>query len=392
MNIALITDGMYPYVMGGMQKHSYNLARFLARKGVSLHVVHCVSDEALLQAQPYDQHFTEQELSKLTFTTLPFPRLGRFPGHYLRENKHYSAQAFDLLRPQLSTFDFIYAQGFTGWKFLEERQAGRLSVPVGVNFHGYEMYQPAPSFRVKLEHFLLRPTTRRHNRLADVVFSFEGHIGKIIRALGVAEEQIVPIPLGIEAHWLEAHAVAPLSAQARRFVFVGRYERRKGIEELSVALKELLQGASQGFEVEFVGPIPEAKRLSHPQLTYHGAIKDPNQVQQVLRSCDVLLCPSFSEGMPTVILEAMASGLAIIATDVGAVAQQVHQNGWLLPRPQPSLIKQAMQEAMALDEASLQAMKDRSRAMIRERFLWERVAEQTLQSIQHILRQTTHAA
>lgn len=46
---------------------------------------------------------------------------------------------------------------------------------------------------------------------------------------------------------------------------------------------------------------------------------------------DVLVVPSFSEGMPTVILEAMAQNLAIIGTDVGAVRAMVSmENGFLI--------------------------------------------------------------
>ena len=48
-------------------------------------------------------------------------------------------------------------------------------------------------------------------------------------------------------------------------------------------------------------------------------------------SCDILLCPSYSEGMPNVILEAMSRGLAIIATNVGAIRLLVSEdNGVLL--------------------------------------------------------------
>ena len=47
--------------------------------------------------------------------------------------------------------------------------------------------------------------------------------------------------------------------------------------------------------------------------------------------CDVLICPSYSEGMPNVILEGMSRGLAIIATDVGATDQLVDDtNGKLI--------------------------------------------------------------
>ena len=48
-------------------------------------------------------------------------------------------------------------------------------------------------------------------------------------------------------------------------------------------------------------------------------------------NCDILICPSYSEGMPNVILEGMSRGLAIITTDVGANELLVsNENGKLI--------------------------------------------------------------
>ena len=42
MKIALITDGIYPYVMGGMQKHSYFLAKYLAKNKIKIDLYHYI--------------------------------------------------------------------------------------------------------------------------------------------------------------------------------------------------------------------------------------------------------------------------------------------------------------------------------------------------------------
>jgi len=89
--------------------------------------------------------------------------------------------------------------------------------------------------------------------------------------------------------------------------------------------------------------------------------------------------------MPTVILEAMACGCAIIATDVGAVSELVDEsNGWLLPAPRPALIRDAIQKASALSDPSLQEMKSASRRRVQERFTWEIVARQMQRRFQDI--------
>src|SRR5690606_31946583 len=115
------------------------------------------------------------------------------------------------------------------------------------------------------------------------------------------------------------------------FLFVGRFERRKGIEELNQTLNAIKD--IENFQFTFVGRIPNEAKIQHKNISYAGEIRDTEKLKQIFREHDVLVCPSHSEGMPIVILEAMASGLAVVATDVGAVNLMVREkNGWLLPK------------------------------------------------------------
>ena len=70
--------------------------------------------------------------------------------------------------------------------------------------------------------------------------------------------------------------------------------------------------------------------------------------KDIFDSCDVLICPSYSEGMPNVILEAMARGLAIIATDVGAISEMVDStNGILMANNKSQLIMSSIMEIIS---------------------------------------------
>ena len=51
MKILLLTDGIAPYAMGGMQKHSANLAKYLTLAGVEVTLVHCVAREKEIPSQ-----------------------------------------------------------------------------------------------------------------------------------------------------------------------------------------------------------------------------------------------------------------------------------------------------------------------------------------------------
>lgn len=368
MKILLLSDGIYPYVLGGMQKHSYYLAKYLARKGVQVTIAHCVHQDD--HPTDYTEDYTEQELKNIVFSCFTFPKISKLPGHYIKENYQYSKDVYNKYENEIADFDIIYAQGFSGWKFIEERKNETFATPIFINFHGVEMFQKAPSFKVKLQHYLLRGSAKWNLINADHVLSFGGHFVNIYDKIGVKKERILEMPIGIEENWLnDSFAIN----KKRKLVFIGRYERRKGIEELNEALTLI---GSQNYTIEFIGPIPEDKRLNIPTCKYHGAIYSQNEIKEILRSADVLICPSHSEGMPTVIMEAMASGLAIIATDVGAVSKQINGNGWLLASPDVSLIKKAIEELIAIPEAELTVYKKRSITMIREQFLWKQVAGQ----------------
>ena len=378
MKILLITDGVYPFVLGGMQKHSYSLAKHLTRKGVEVHLVHCVHQPEIPQDEWQEPTFADFDPNMITFEAFRFPKHPPLPGHYLRENKDYSKQVFERYKDRLSEFDLVYAQGFTGWKFLQASKRGQLNIPVFVNLHGYEMFQKPANFKARLEQLMLRQMARWTSVNADFVFSFGGKISTILKSLRVSPEQILEVPLGIGDQWLQDE---PRPSQGvREFLFVGRYERRKGIEELTVSIQKLLSNHAGKFRFRFIGPIPEEKHIQHPDIIYHGEVREASRIKELMKNSDVLVCPSHSEGMPTVILESMASGKAILANDVGAVEQQVQENGWLLSHPDTNLLTQALEEAIHIDAKTLDNYKRRSLKMIKDRFLWDTVIDQTIES------------
>ena len=97
-------------------------------------------------------------------------------------------------------------------------------------------------------------------------------------------------------------------------------------------------------------------------------------------SCDILLCPSYSEGMPNVILEAMSRGLAIIATNVGAIRLLVSEdNGVLLQECKPNLIFDAINNFISMNKNILIEKKASSVEKIKEGFLWNNVIERYIE-------------
>lgn len=370
MRVALITDGIWPYVLGGMQKHSYYLCKYLAKQNVHVDLYH-------FNASEYDinklEFFSEEEKKYIHSFIIPIPTGYSFPGHYVYYSYKHSQLIFDAIKDKLTDYHFIYTKGFTGWYLINKKFNKKIKcAPIGVKFHGYEMFQKPPNFKIRLQHFLLlRWPVRSISKKADVVFSYGGKISDIIKSIGVKSENIFELPSGVEALTL-SESIIP-SSQKIKFLFLGRYERRKGIEELNEAIVSFYnEKERKDVEFHFIGPIPVSKQLSRNGVTYHGEMRDKINLTKAIRTCDVLVCPSWSEGMPNVILEAMANGLTVIATDVGATSVLVNdKTGWLIKEANATIIKDAIELAYNSSKTNLDTLKQNALSHIKNNYTWE---------------------
>lgn len=376
MTIALITDGIYPYVMGGMQKHSYFLAKHFAQQGINVDLYHYTNDPS-----QYPLPFTDEELKFITSIKIAYPQSRHFPGHYLYERYLYSKKIYEILESRPLP-DFIYAKGFAGWYLLKKRDKKLLEIPFGVNFHGYEMFQKWPDIKTGIKLQLLKWPVKYHIKNANFLFSYGGKISDIIKKLG-GDSKIIEIPTGISSDWIRSIEEIKTNKK-RKFIFVGRAERRKGIEEINNAIKKL--SGRQDFEFHFIGPITSKMQLKTKNTYYHGSIRDQYRLRKILDDMDILVCPSYSEGMPNVIMEGMSRGLAIIATDVGAVNLMVnHQNGWLIKNNPKKNLLQCLKDAISIDTYSLEQMKHHSIQKVINNFTWEKVINKTISEIKKCL-------
>jgi len=383
-HVALLADGVYPYRLGGIQRHTRMLALHFAKAGVRVSLLHSADTPELRSRAEALDGFPDEARALIRSLVVVPPTPGRYPGHYLQDCRRYSRVLLDRYREAGVGADFVYAQGLTGIAFGAARCRGAGDLPpVGVNQHGYEMFQRAADLRSWLEQFVLRGQVVALDRSADVVFTFPRKIRAIVeRRCRVPADRLVEVPNAIDGSWLVADR--PVPGSRRRFLFIGRHERRKGVPELLEAIAPL---RAPGVEFHFVGPIPEELRLQRDDVVYHGTVTDTATLQGILDGCDVLLCPSFAEGMPTVVLEAMARGLAVIATDVGATAEWVGpDNGLLLPWPEVAPLRAAIERCMAMPAAELHRLGQTSIAKARA-CTWDLVTAKTIAAIRSRLDQ-----
>ena len=190
----------------------------------------------------------------------------------------------------------------------------------------------------------------------------------------------------------------PLSKKKKQslmvFGYVGRLLWDKGIKEL-VETTKILKGKGYFFEVQILGKPDEGnpKSISIEQIqkwerdgliTYKGFSRD---VRPFLGEIDCFVYPSYREGIPRAILEAMAMGKPVITTDVPGCRETIinNLNGFLVPPKDSVALAQAMEKFINLPAEKQLEMGKISRELAKEKFELNKVINQYIQIIEGVL-------
>jgi len=385
MKILLITDGIMPFVLGGMQKHSTYLAKYLTIQGCKITLVHCVDKDDTIPSDEIINHSIFNDNKTLdNIISLKFPYSIKFPGNYIYNSYRYSKLVYKEIQDNVNNYDFIYVKGFTGWKLLREKKKGNILPKIGIKFHGMNMFLPVSGIKAKISKKMLAPFTKYNMNLADYIFSYGGKVTNTIINAGVNNNNIIEIPTGIDKSWINNNNTNSTN-DITNFIFCGRYDLIKGIKILYDAIESFKE---KNCNFHFIGPFPEDRKIKQSNIIYHGYIENEEIIKEIFDICDVLILPSYSEGMPNVILEAMSRGLGIIATDVGATSLMVDErNGILIAKPDVKLIKNVIKEFINMDKEKLLEMKNTSIEKIEQLFVWDNIAKKLIKEISYIVQE-----
>lgn len=142
------------------------------------------------------------------------------------------------------------------------------------------------------------------------------------------------------------------SPDAVRIGYIGAFERRKGLRDLAAAWPALAEAVPDAWLVLVGGGDQEAELRSaldgQPRVLWTGWRYD---VPAVLRALDVLVLPSYVEGAPNIVQQAMAAGVPVVATAVSGTPELLtnEEQGLLVPPASPERLGQALAR-LASDE------------------------------------------
>jgi glycosyltransferase involved in cell wall biosynthesis len=267
----------------------------------------------------------------------------------------------------------VYSQGLCVWHGL-----GKVRNRLIVNPHGLEPFQ-ALGMKDQAKTWPYRIVFRRIFRQAARVISLGGSLTGILKGAS-RPGNVVVLPNATQMLPLPDDALLKRRPKVMRFLFVGRFVHNKGIEVLLQAVKGLqASGHQDRFTLDLAGKGPlfeEMKaRFPLPNVNFMGFASDEVLDQAYLEN-DVFVLPTLFEGMPTVILEAMARAMPIIVTDTGATLELVGaENGFIIPKNDVAGLQKAMLDLLALPATQFEAMSSASLHKVRERFTWQAVAD-----------------
>lgn len=360
MHVALCTDGVFPLAVGGMQRHSRLLAEHLARSGrVRLTVLH---------PHPVPQFDPALGIHEVHVPPIRTDKL------YLKELWHYSgrmAERLDLLRP-----DVVLSQGFAVW-----RHIGRYSSRLVVNPHGLEMFQGI-SLKERALGLPFRMVLRHIVRHSARVVSLGGRLTTILQGLVQGSKcRVAVVPNAVDVP--NEPVAYPALGGPLRLLFVGRFAFNKGLDVLMKVARRLEghKGLEHvRFELAGDGPLlEEYKAEGLPANVGLLGRVDDGTLFRLYEECHALVLPTRFEGMPTVVLEAMARARPVLVSDVGATAELVGPpNGFLLPKGDDEALYQAVSSLAEMDATALARMGAASYALVSERFSWPSVTRTTI--------------
>ncbi len=199
-----------------------------------------------------------------------------------------------------------------------------------------------------------------------------------------SEQEIEIIYNGVDIEEFKPGLDIEYPSEAFRIICVSRITGRKGIQYLIEAVSRLISKYPQ-IQLQIVGEgdekknlVEQAKKLKLENIVEFCGLIEHNKLPIYYQDADIFVLPSLNEGMSNTMLEALSSGLPIIATDTGGTRELVREgvNGFVVKMRDSDDIAQKI-EKLIQNEDLRRNMAIESRK-IAEKFSWKNIAGQYL--------------
>lgn len=166
---------------------------------------------------------------------------------------------------------------------------------------------------------------------------------------------------GIDSLFLDASAPPP-DGNSRKFVCVARLSAQKGLPLLIAACEEL-EAAGERFSLTIIGNgdmqseiEADIRRRGLEEIVTLAGVRTASEIREELLTARAFVLPSFAEGLPVVLMEALALSRPVIATAIAGIPELVDDKcGWLIPAGSKQALVDAMLAALSASGEELAA-------------------------------------
>jgi len=254
-------------------------------------------------------------------------------------------------------------------------------IPYVVSLRGGDVPGLVPEI-ARTHRFLQRIRRASLDRAVAVIANSEG-----LRDLSIATDPrpVSVIPNGVDTEFFSPgqREIEASAGDRFRVFFVGRFQSQKNLPVLLNEFARLRDQCASPVELHLVGDgplLPELKEQAaklklNGEVRWHGWLPR-SELRAVLRSCDCFVNPSLYEGMPNTVLEAMASGLPVVASRIPGNQDLVvdGETGLLFDLADPSALASRL-KSLANDPQLRDRMGRAGRAVVERDYSWRNVAE-----------------
>jgi len=359
MKIAILVSGLPPKRLAGTEIATYNIAKYLARRGHEVHVITSL-DEGLPKESIEEGFYVHRIKTKEISIMGPLSFCIK------------SIFLINTITPDILHSQSILRTGLTC--FIAKKLFKK---PCIAYCRGSDIYS-SWKFKNIISKLVLKN--------ADAVIALTEDMKREIKK--ICDRDIFVIPNGIDLEKFKNLSKETLRKRLKieedekMIIFVGTLRPVKGIKYLIKAMKLIIK-ENENVKLMLVGDGEEREELESlvVELDLKDCVKFIGRVQneeipRYMIASDVFVLPSFSEGFPVVILEAMASGLPIVATKVGGLPEIVKdgENGFLVEPKNPEEIAEKVLLILKGDKLR-ERISENNKKKVKE-YSWERVSEQ----------------
>lgn len=223
--------------------------------------------------------------------------------------------------------------------------------------------------------------------LYDLIDRYSSFLSKHRFAVSQKIKMKIPYQTDIAKNFVNTHVIDTQSIDNsdKQVAFVGRLSKEKGTDNL-LKIAEALPNIN--FHIYGDGPEKETLIKSNvSNLILHG---QQTKMDDVWSNIGLLILPSLYEGLPMVVLEAMARGIPVVASDVGDLYKVItdHKNGWLVKPGDIAAYVNTIKYCFALTDKDKQQLHINIKSTIKNNYSVDAVLPELIFNYQKVLDNT----